>query len=169
MTGSKSRNVIGAMAVAMSDAVRLATQDQAPKNISASGIALIGHEPGLSIQDLSKALELSHAGAVRLVDRMVADGLVTRSRSAEDHRVVTLSLTAAGKSVEADVLRSRDAALAETLSHLSSDEISALERISRKLLMSVASDDDTALRICRLCNSGICKGCPMDVALGYAS
>lgn len=57
------------MALALSDAVRVETRGQAPANISAAGIILIGHAPGLSIQELSIGLELSHPGAVRLVDQ----------------------------------------------------------------------------------------------------
>lgn len=162
-----SNNVIGAIAVAVSDAVNVATQAHTTKSISAAAIALIGHEPGLSIHELSKALELSHAGAVRLVDRMVADHFVERSKSPVDNRVVSLSLKRAGKSKEVDILKSRDAILAKTLSHLTDKEVRALAELSRKLLISVVHDDETALRICRLCNSQICTGCPIHEALGY--
>lgn len=64
MAYSDSHNVIGAMALALADVVRVGTRGHAPKNITAAAITLVGHDPGLSIQELSNALELSHSGAV---------------------------------------------------------------------------------------------------------
>jgi DNA-binding MarR family transcriptional regulator len=165
MTHSESNNVIGAMALALSDAVRVKTRGEAPKNITAAGLTLIGHVPGLSIQELSMGLELSHPGAVRLVDRMVASGLVTRTRSRGDNRTVELTLTVSGKSKEEAILASRSRSLDQALSHLSIDEIASLSQISRKLLRAIVGDEETAWRVCRLCNSAECIGCPVEAAL----
>lgn len=169
MTYSDSNNVIGAMALALSDAVRVETRGQAPANIAAAGITLIGHAPGLSIQELSIGLELSHPGAVRLVDRMIADGLVTRARSATDKRTVELSLTALGRSKEQAILASRSRSLNEALTSLSSAEVASLSQISHKLIGALVHDEETALRVCRLCNSGDCHGCPVAAKLEEAS
>jgi DNA-binding MarR family transcriptional regulator len=61
-------------------------------------LAVRGH-PGKgppTIGELADHLLVRHHGAVQLVDRAEAAGLVTRERDAADHRVVHVTLTAAG-------------------------------------------------------------------------
>src|SRR5207244_13251173 len=61
-------------------------------------LAVRGH-PGdrpPTIGDLADHLFLQHHGAVQLVDRAAAAGLVTRERDAGDHRVVHVHLTPEG-------------------------------------------------------------------------
>ena len=65
MSNYKAENVVGAMALMLSDALLTASQKEAAANISAAAITLIGHVPGLSIDELSQGLNLSHPGAVR--------------------------------------------------------------------------------------------------------
>ena len=80
----KAENIIGALALTLSDVMFKATRNEAPSNISAAGLTLIGRVPGISIHELSSGIGLSHPGTVRLVDRMVADDLVERERSETD-------------------------------------------------------------------------------------
>lgn len=162
---SKEENVIGAMALALSDTVFADARRQVPQSMDAAGLTLIGHVPGLSIMELSKGLALSHPGAVRLVDRMVASGFVIRTRSEEDGRAVALTLTAAGEAQEDAVLRSRGRSLRSALSHLSDEEVTMLSHISEKLLTIMVTDARSALRLCRLCDSKACIGCPVDAKL----
>jgi DNA-binding MarR family transcriptional regulator len=61
-------------------------------------LAVRGH-PGdrpPTIGDLADHLLVRHHGAVQLVDRAAAAGLVTRERDAEDHRIVRVHLTPEG-------------------------------------------------------------------------
>ena len=61
-------------------------------------LAVRGH-PGdrpPTIGELADHLFLQHHGAVQLVDRAAAAGLVTRERDAGDHRVVHVHLTPEG-------------------------------------------------------------------------
>ena len=55
-------------------------------------------------------LRLLGPGAVRLVDRLVADGLVERSKG-RDNRAIALYLTDAGMALRQDVLKGRLAAI----------------------------------------------------------
>lgn len=153
------------MALALSDTLIADARRQVPQSIDAAGITLIGHVPGMSILELSKGLALSHPGTVRLVDRMVAGGFVTRSRSEEDGRTVALTLTPAGEAQEHAVLASRCISLECALSHLSEAEVTLLSKISEKLLNAMVTDDHSALRICRLCDSDACIGCPVEAKL----
>jgi len=168
MKPSHNENVIGAMVLALSDTLVSDAQRQVPQNIEAAGLALIGHVPGISILDLSKGLGLSHPGTVRLVDRMEAVGLDERTKSKDDGRIAALKLTKTGKQQERSILGSRDSALKDVLSHLSSEEITLLSHISEKLLKSIVTDDHSALRVCRLCNSQACTNCPVVAKLREA-
>jgi len=165
MNHYKAENIIGALVLTLSDVIHNETQIKAPKNISAAGLTLVGHIPGISIHELSKGLGMSHPGTVRLVDRMVADGLVTRERSQTDGRAVALSLTPAGKEREQMILSSRRIALGKVMSVLTSDEHEALAQISEKLITAIVTDGEYALRVCRLCDSNACNGCPLEAEL----
>ena len=64
-------------------------------------LAVRGH-PGdrpPTIGDLADHLLMQHHGAVQLVDRAAAAGLVTRERDGADHRVVRLTLTPEGSRI----------------------------------------------------------------------
>lgn len=162
MKNYNDENVVGAFALSLSDALLKATQLKSPKSISAAGLTLIGHVPDITIYELSFGLGLSHPGTVRLVDRMAADGLVTRKRSTTDGRAITLSLTDAGKTVEERILLSRREVLHDALSSLSSTELETFSTISAKLIAEMLTDEETALKICRLCDIDQCNNCPVD-------
>jgi DNA-binding MarR family transcriptional regulator len=53
----------------------------------------------LTINDLAGHLLIKHNSAVGLVDRLAAEGLVTRERSAVDRRMVELRLSPRGRQV----------------------------------------------------------------------
>lgn len=54
-------------------------------------------------QELSRDMEMDAGAMTRLIDRLVAKGLVGRARSSTDRRVTTLSVTPAGRAVAAGV------------------------------------------------------------------
>ena len=69
----------GAFALAISDDIVRASSSRAPEaGPAASALALLAHKPGLSIRMLAIRVGLSHAGTVRLVDRLVSEGLIER-------------------------------------------------------------------------------------------
>lgn len=49
------------------------------------------------VGEIAERLQIQHHSAVELVDRLTANGLVTRKRSPEDRREVMISLTAKGE------------------------------------------------------------------------
>jgi DNA-binding MarR family transcriptional regulator len=59
----------------------------------------------MSIDALRSGVGLSHPGAVRLVDRLAARGLVARRASADDGRRVALHLTRAGEAMAASIMQ----------------------------------------------------------------
>jgi predicted transcriptional regulator len=92
-----------------------------PPQPTASALALLAHEPGLSIRTLAISVGLSHAGTVRLVDRLATEGLIERRGHATDGRARSLYLTAAGRRASTKVLNARDQIIAEGLSVLSNE------------------------------------------------
>ena len=90
-------NIVGAMSLAMVDKMEQAFAAETGRGPSAvAALMQIGVEPGLSIERLRRIIALSHSASVRLVDQLVAEGLVRREISTgSDKRARALYLTAA--------------------------------------------------------------------------
>lgn len=124
MDGPRDRNIFGAFALMISDDIVRASSSRAPEaGPAASALALLAHKPGLSIRMLAIGVGLSHAGTVRLVDRLVSEGLIERREHSTDGRARSLYLTPTGKVASDEVLASRDQVIAEGLSILNPDEL----------------------------------------------
>ncbi|WP_247887395.1 MarR family transcriptional regulator [Azospirillum sp. SYSU D00513] len=163
MSSIRDRNVFGAFALMLGDDIVRAASSFAPEaGPAAAALALLDHEPGLSIRTLAVGVGLSHAGTVRLVDRLVADGLVERRGHATDGRARSLHLTAAGEKASAAVLHARDQVLARGLATLSADELATLTALSERVLRACVRDVDHAYHICRLCGYASCADCPIE-------
>lgn len=169
-TPPEAANHVGAVSLAIADRIRIATESVA-RHSSAGPAALVClheflHDAGPS--DLYQVVDLTPSGAVRLVDRLEADGLVER-RPATDARAVRLGLTAKGKAAARSILAERRAALADVLKHLTADEQEQLGRLSAKVLAGLANDRATARRLCRLCDTDACGhytgSCPVTNAV----
>lgn len=163
----RDANLVGALAVAIGDAVTRAAEAAAPEpGPAAAALMLVAHLPGMSIDALRIGVGLSHPGAVRLVDRLAARGMLERRASAEDGRRVALHLTAAGESAAAGIAEGRNRAVARALDGLPDAERAAFIRTTEKLLAALVAGPDDALRVCRLCDETVCTRCPVDICLG---
>lgn len=164
MSLSRTGNLLGALSLAIADdvldAVRAETDSSGAS--AAAALALLGHAPGLTIKQLGQVLRLSHPGAVRLVDRLARDALVTRERSAQDGRAVTLALTGAGRAAAERILASRRGVLEAALGAFSATECRTFEALAEKLLRAALDDGLHAARVCRLCDPDDCRGCPVE-------
>lgn len=166
MTAIRERNIVGALAFLIADDIFEAVAAHAPEaGPTAAALALLDHAPGLSIRTLATGVRLSHAGTVRLVDRLVAEGLVERRGHATDKRTRSLYLTEAGMQSGSAVHEARDAALSANLAGLSKAELQMLGKLAEKILRSRVKDEDRAYHICRLCNYAICDNCPVEAEL----
>lgn len=168
MTGKKLRtaNLLGAAVLGLHDELRTAVErSSGHSGETPSAIVAVGHQPGLSNDGLSRLLGLTHTGTVRLIDRLVADGLVERRQAAHDKRGVALHLTTAGEALRREILRARAAAIIPVLARLDASERETLADLLSKLLQTVSRDDTHKLRICRLCDGPSCGDCPIGVAV----
>ena len=125
-----------------------------------AAIVVIGYGLGPSNDQLRRILGLSHPGAVRLVDRLVEDGLVER-REGRDRRTIALYLTRRGKRRREELLSGRLAAIRPLLAPLEPAEQETLAALLHKLLSSMETTDLQRCNLCRLCDDRVCTRCPI--------
>ena len=167
MDQDRTANLLGALALALTDALREETETQA--ELGAAGpaaLVTIGIDPGRSIQTLAAVLGLTHSASVRLVDRLVADGLVER-RAGADGRTLALYLTQPGSDRRRQVLDGRRRMLQQALAPLGADEQATLTHLIEKVLGGLTQGRRHADHICRLCDEDLCPGasCPVESAV----
>jgi MarR family transcriptional repressor of emrRAB len=122
--------------------------------------------PGGSLDTLRRILRLTPSGAGRLIDRLVAAGLVERRAGGSDKRFIALYLTRRGHSVTKRVLAARRTALRLPLAALTAEERATLEPILDKMLYAMTPNRERCDHICRLCEITACPQdiCPVEAA-----
>src|SRR5260370_19059845 len=127
---SRAANLLGALALAVADRLRDATErrDDGLAASEPAALVTVAHYPGQSIVGLGATLGLTHSGAVRLADRMEAAGLVRRTASGQG-RTVALHLTEPGSLAARQVLARRQAAVGQLVGVLDPGEGAALARL----------------------------------------
>lgn len=159
---ARALNLIGAWSLAVADAVRGELEDAAGAGGSApAALVTISAFPGQSMDDLRRALALSQPGTLRLVERLTADGLVER-RPLKHARAAGLVLTAQGRQVVERLLGRREERLTSLLGVLSAAERRQLAGLLEKALWSRAAEGRDPRHICRVCDRGVCRRCPVD-------
>jgi MarR family transcriptional regulator, negative regulator of the multidrug operon emrRAB len=152
-------NVFGALALEVADRVQNAGNPHGA-SVSSALTALHGLAGGRSIDVLARTVGLTHSGAVRLVDRLVAGGLAER-RVGADGRAVALQLTPAGRRAARRVLAQREASIEQMLAPLTSTERETLARLHERLLDQLTLSQQERRRVCRLCDVDACgRACP---------
>jgi DNA-binding MarR family transcriptional regulator len=82
--------------------------------------------PGLRCAEVSERMVTRDPDVTRLLDRLEAQGLAQRQRSAEDRRVVTTRITNAGKALLSRLDGPTENLLKEQLGHLSRTDLRSL-------------------------------------------
>lgn len=156
-TTRRQGNLLGTLALAVSDRLRSACAEEAGSGGEAPAglVAVATFLSGGSIEELSRALGLSHSATVRLVDKLEAQKLVRRE-SGEDQRSVALVATDRGLHRTKRVLAARGSVLEGLLAPLSEAERVELTRLHEKLLAGLVVDGMAPTRICRLCDADGC-------------
>jgi MarR family transcriptional regulator, negative regulator of the multidrug operon emrRAB len=167
MNFARPANLLGALALAVGDLVTETTSRSAGSGASVpAALVTLHNSPGISVGELARVLGLSHAGTVRLVDRLAADGVVSRHRGS-DGREVLLRLEPAGKRSARSVLAARAGVLEGALAALDPGELIVFERVVSALLASLSPTVDIADHTCRLCDDSACprSTCPVEGAI----
>jgi MarR family transcriptional repressor of emrRAB len=154
---AREANLFGALTLAVAERLARATDEAAARGGAAPAAlnALESYLDGSSIDALRHSLGLTHSAGVRLVDRLAADGFLTR-QPGEDGRSVAVTLTAAGREVARQVRESRERALVDVLGALSAGEREQLSSLHEKLLEGITGSRADARHICRLCDPDAC-------------
>lgn len=157
----QTANLLGAVGLAVSDRILETAQNVLNHSgETPAALVVIGYGLGPSNDLLRRILGLSHPGTVRLIDRLVADGLVERRRGS-DKRTIALYLTKDGEARREQLLAGRLAAIKPFLSALTPSEQQTFDSLLHKILASMDTTDLERCSLCRLCDNRICKDCPI--------
>lgn len=166
MSIDRTANLLGALALALTDRMTEETETRAMHGAAApAALVSVGVDPGLSVGTLAQTVGLTHSATVRLVDRLVRNGLVER-RGGIDGRSVGLHLTRRGGARRRAILDGRNEVLSEALASLPAGDQAALVPLIEALLGAMTQNRQQADHICRLCNEDICpeETCPVEGA-----
>jgi DNA-binding MarR family transcriptional regulator len=118
-------------------------------SMSQAGVLFRLHRRGLSkgVSDIGDYLGVTSAAASQLLDRLVQQGLISRTEDPEDRRTKRLSLTERGRRVIEEALRSRQrwfTSLAKGMTEEERTTVSAgLEILTRKIEESTPDEECT--------------------------
>jgi DNA-binding MarR family transcriptional regulator len=159
-------NLLGALSTGLTDGLHESTVAAAGLNGAAPAalIALLDFSARGSVQALSQVVGLTHSGAVRLVDRLVAAGYVARGPG-RDARSRTLTLTPAGAVVGRRVRTAREDAITRAIEQLSDRERVTLTELCESLISELtqqrlgqraAGRTPVGGALCRMCDFTAC-------------
>lgn len=103
-------------------------------------LAYIKREGGCTVTDMANKLEITLSAVTSLVDKLCSAGLVIRTRSEEDRRVVFMQLTEEGEKVFELIEANKNKLHRKVFSNFSAEEFdgffSSIEKITKNILDS---------------------------------
>jgi DNA-binding MarR family transcriptional regulator len=158
-------NLLGAVATGLNDEVSdAAAAAELDVRAATALVAMLDFTPSGSVNMLSQVVGLTHAGTVRLVNRLVAAGHVERSPG-RDLRTVSVKLTPKGRTVARQIRRQRHTAIRAVMAGLPEDQRERLEAAC-ELLIANLTKQRLARRasgtrpaggaLCRMCDFDAC-------------
>jgi DNA-binding MarR family transcriptional regulator len=157
----RDQNLLGAFVLEVAGRIQRETEAAiGHTGATAAALVTIAQFPGRTVEELRRAVGLSHPAAVRVVDRLAEERLVTR-RPAGRGPAVALTATAAGRRRARRILDIRHGILADALPALSRDEERVLTDVLQRALSGLADTPEPV--ICRMCDTGRCRRgeCPV--------
>ena len=94
----------------------------------------IANEGGTNFRNLAAALSVTPANVTGIVERLVEQGLVSRTENPDDRRMLRLEPTGKGQVLLADLRERQIARLSEVLERMNSTELSTLAQGLSSLL-----------------------------------
>ena len=160
-------NLVGTLGLAIADRQRAACEAVLNLGPAApAALVAIAQYSGETVGFFEPILGLTSSGTVRLFDRLVGAGLITR-RPGEDRRTVSVALTAQGRRRAVAINDARLATVNEILDSLTAAQRRELIPLVKAPLASLTDSRSTARRMCRLCDHARCDDmdrCPVDHA-----
>lgn len=160
---ARTANLLGATALAVTDLTVAAAAGTGGLGPSAAA-ALLGlrTSPGLSATELGRRIGLSQPAAARMLDSLVAAGLVRRVRG--HGRTVPVRLTEDGERSAQALLAAMARPLTELVGGLDEADRAALDRVLATLLSRLYRRVGSTDLLCRLCDRDACTArapCPV--------
>lgn len=158
----RTANLLNVLGATLTDALAEVAGGERGASETAALITIASY-PGQSIKTLALILGLSHSAAVRLVEKLGDDGLVTVARG-QDRRQLLVSITAAGRALTAAILDRRRARLVAMLGALDAEETRQLARLMEKMIAAETRSPSDGDRLCRFCDLANCPQeiCPVE-------
>jgi DNA-binding MarR family transcriptional regulator len=153
----RAGNLLGALALSIADRTAEAIEASAGHSQSAA-IALSALDQFMdrpTVDRVKTVLGLTQSGAVRLVDRLEADGLVAREPGA-DNRSKAIVLTPAGRHAAQRVTAARAEVLENALADLSADERATFDELLARVVLRQMRGPGATGWLCRLCDMQAC-------------
>lgn len=160
-------NQLAALATTLNDSVEqaLTAQFQRPMNDVATLLS-VRHCNTFTVGWLSSVLGVTHSAAVRIADRLSAEGLLQRTEG-PNKRYVGLVATEDGKKLADEIMAIRRQTLEQLLTGLD-QELQAAAPLIQTVLTRATKDQLSAYQRCRYCDEsmcGVCEGlCPVENA-----
>ena len=163
----RSANLLGALSLVVADQTSDAVAEAAGRSQSAAAAlsALLHFLDRPSVDLLRQVLGLTSSGTVRLLDRLAESGYIERGPG-PDGRTIAVSLTEQGRRAAQQVSDARAQVLAGALAALTPAERAALAELTGKVLVGMMRGPGAARWICRLCDTGACRGAPGGCPVG---
>src|SRR5262249_29855298 len=139
-----------------------------PESAATALSALLHFLDRPTVDLLRQVLGLTSSGTVRLVDRMAESGYVQRGPG-EDGRSTSVSLTGAGRAAAGRGAAARTAVLLDALDRLSPAERETLRQLMAKMLTGLIRGPGAVRWMCRLCDTGVCRGAEGGCPVGNAA
>ena len=134
-------------------------------------VAVLNWAEGRSLEELRLPLGITQPAATRIVDRLAADGLITRSRRPDDRREWIIGLTPAGRARATHLVATRSAIVADDIADVAPELRDGLTTVLEALLAGQTTGRVSARSICRFCDAHVCGhpvGCPVTAAANHA-
>jgi len=158
-------NLLGAQSLAVADRLRAVGAGLGLSASEQGALVTVFAHPDRPVSWLGDVLGLTSSGVTRLVDRLVEDGLMTRT-AADDARQRRLRLTAAGVRRAQALNGARQEVLEAVIEPLTRQERADLERLLERLVGGLHAELMPTMHTCRLCDREACRSggraCPLD-------
>jgi MarR family transcriptional regulator, 2-MHQ and catechol-resistance regulon repressor len=118
---------------------RLAAAGLTPTQLGV--LEAILHKGPLTQRELGRKVLTSAGNMTDVVDKLEARGLVCRTRSPRDRRIVTVTLSPAGRTLIEGLFPYHARDIADAMGGLSCDELRLLGGLLRKLGLAAAGED----------------------------
>jgi len=166
----RTANLLGALSLVITDRTADAMADAGgrPESAAAALSALLHFLDRPSVDLLRQVLGLTSSGTVRLLDRLAEAGYLRRGPGA-DGRSASISLTEAGRAAAGQVAAARAGVLDRALSALSPADREVFGQLAGKVLAGLIRGPGATRWMCRLCDTGTCRGAAGGCPVGNAA